>query len=135
MREKSSAGFVPHGKVGKGQVHQPHEVHHGEDDSTGGRVLPGELVQQQAGGADDDEDEGGYFKEVFHLNVDYNMIRLLVKRYPTPDPSFLIYSHPGHPRPILGLSLSLAIPPPPHMSLRGASDEAISIYRTPALPL
>jgi len=71
--------FAPHAEVGKRQVDQANEVHHGKDNGAGRRVLPDKLVQQQTGGADDNEDEGGYFEEVSHLNVDYSMIWRVVQ--------------------------------------------------------
>ena len=70
---------VSHGKVGKSQLDQAHEVHHGKDNGAGGGVLPGELVQQQAGGADEDKDKGDDFNEVSHLNIDYSMIWQIVQ--------------------------------------------------------
>jgi hypothetical protein len=60
--------------MGESQVNQADKVHHGEDDGAGGGVLPDELVQQEAGRADYNQDEAADFKEISHLNVDYNMM-------------------------------------------------------------
>ena len=76
---KKSSKSVPHAKVGKSQVHQANEVHHGKDDGAGRGVLPDELIEQQAGCADKYKDERGGFEEVSHLNVDYNMMQQIVQ--------------------------------------------------------
>ena len=58
-----------------------HEV--GEREAEGVTAPAFRLLREEADG-DGNQGEGDDFKEISHLNVDYNIILLLVKRYPAP---------------------------------------------------